>query len=201
MLGKMSSMISSASLQRRTPEPDTRQRILDVAAKLFSERGFEGTSVRDIATELGIANPSIYYHFKSKGELLTELLAEPLEYSHRAILEAEQLTGKARTRRIIEGLLGALEINRGIVLNAMRDQKKQLEAQHSIVKEVGPDIPSLLGKSAAEDHRELRVMMAIGAVTGTMTGLMNSATSAEDFIRRLREQREIIIDLTLKILH
>jgi AcrR family transcriptional regulator len=180
----MSSMISSAIPQRRTPEPDTRQRILDVAAKLFSERGFEGTSVRDIATELGIANPSIYYHFKSKGELLTELLAEPLEYSHRAILEAEQLTGKARTRRIIEGLLGALEINRGIVLTAMGDQKKQVEA-----------------KSAAEDHRELRVMMAIGAVTGTVTGLMNSATSAEDFIERLREQREIIIDLTLKILH
>jgi AcrR family transcriptional regulator len=196
MLGKMSSMTRT-----HPPEPDTRQRILDVAARLFSERGFEGTSVRDIATELGIANPSIYYHFKSKAELLTELLAEPLQYSHMAILEAEHLTGKARNRRIIEGLLGALEINRGIVLTAMGDLKKQLEARQSLVKEVGPDIPSLLAKSAAEDHRELRVMMAVGAVTGTVTGLMSSATSTEDFIERLREHREIIIDLTLKILH
>jgi AcrR family transcriptional regulator len=194
-------MISSAHPQRRSQEPATRQRILDVAAKLFAEHGFEGTSVRDIATELGIANPSIYYHFKSKADLLTELLAEPLQYVQKAILEAEQLTGKARTRKIIEGLLGALEVNRGIVLTTMSDQKKQVEAQHAIALEVGPDIPTLLAKSAATDNHEIRVMMAIGAVEGTVTRLMATAKSDEDFIERLREHREIIIELTLKILH
>jgi AcrR family transcriptional regulator len=185
----------------RVVEPDTRQRILNAAAKLFSERGFDGTSVRDIATELGIANPSIYYHFKSKADILTELLAEPLQYAHNAILEANKLTGEARTRKIMEGLLGSLEVNHGIVLAAMNDQKNLLEEHLITATEMGPDIPSLLAKSIAADHRELRVTMAIGAVQRAVTGLMRAATTTEDFIDRLREQREIIIELTLKILH
>lgn len=91
------------SKRKPTTELDTRERILEVAARLFVERGYAGTSVRDIAKELGIANPSLYYHFKSKEEMLAELLAEPLGRVERAVEEAEGLSGDARTRRIIGG--------------------------------------------------------------------------------------------------
>ena len=100
----------------------TRERILEVSSRLFAERGYSATSVRDIAAELGIANPSLYYHFESKEQLLLELLAEPLARVQAAVAEAEQLSGDARTRRIIAGLLEALEVHSGIAVTAAREQ-------------------------------------------------------------------------------
>jgi AcrR family transcriptional regulator len=49
---------------------ETRQRIIDAATMLFIERGYTGTSVRDIAERLGMTKGSLYYHFESKEDLL-----------------------------------------------------------------------------------------------------------------------------------
>ncbi len=54
----------------------TRKHILDVSLRLFSERGFARTSIRDIARDAGITDAAIYYHFASKRELLEALVEE-----------------------------------------------------------------------------------------------------------------------------
>lgn len=59
---------------RKKANLDTRQEILDAAAIEFSEKGYEGTSLRDIAKRVGIKPPSIYNHFKSKNEILSAFL-------------------------------------------------------------------------------------------------------------------------------
>jgi AcrR family transcriptional regulator len=56
--------------------PHTRQQILDASLRLFSERGFARTTVRDIARQAGITDAAIYYHFESKRELLEALVEE-----------------------------------------------------------------------------------------------------------------------------
>jgi AcrR family transcriptional regulator len=56
--------------------PYTRQQILDASLRLFSERGFARTTVRDIARGAGITDAAIYYHFESKRELLEALVEE-----------------------------------------------------------------------------------------------------------------------------
>ena len=48
-----------------------RERILEEAVKLFYERGFTGTTLDDIAAELGVTKPFIYTHFRGKVELLS----------------------------------------------------------------------------------------------------------------------------------
>lgn len=55
-------------------EVDTRQRILDVAGAMFVDRGYDATSLREIAAELGFTKAALYYHFKSKEDILRELL-------------------------------------------------------------------------------------------------------------------------------
>ena len=55
------------------PTPDTRQRILDVALDLFTEQGFDGTSLRQIAEQLGVTKAALYYHFESKDDILMAL--------------------------------------------------------------------------------------------------------------------------------
>jgi AcrR family transcriptional regulator len=56
----------------------TRELILLEASKLFATRGFLGTSTRDIATAVGIRQPSVYSHFASKHEIADELLQRDL---------------------------------------------------------------------------------------------------------------------------
>jgi AcrR family transcriptional regulator len=53
-----------------------RQEILRAAAGLFRRQGFERTSVRQIAAELGIKSGSLFYHFATKEELLVAVMEE-----------------------------------------------------------------------------------------------------------------------------
>lgn len=53
---------------------DTRSRIQEVALRLFIENGYEATSLREIAEEIGVTKAALYYHFKSKDEIVTSLI-------------------------------------------------------------------------------------------------------------------------------
>ena len=64
------------NLKRTRRGPHTRKQILDASLRLFSERGFARTTVRDIARQAGITDAAIYYHFESKRELLEALVEE-----------------------------------------------------------------------------------------------------------------------------
>ncbi|WP_117236871.1 TetR/AcrR family transcriptional regulator [Thermus sediminis] len=57
----------------------TRTRILEEAAKLFTEKGYEATSVQDIAQALGLSKAALYHHFRSKEEILYEISLLALE--------------------------------------------------------------------------------------------------------------------------
>ncbi len=56
------------------PTQTRRGELLDIAAKLFAERGFKNTTVRDIADAAGILSGSLYHHFDSKEAMVDELL-------------------------------------------------------------------------------------------------------------------------------
>src|SRR5881398_3229743 len=54
---------------------ETRERILDAALTLFRERGFDETTMRDIAAAAGVATGAAYYYFRSKEELVMAFYA------------------------------------------------------------------------------------------------------------------------------
>ncbi|MBW8740312.1 MAG: TetR/AcrR family transcriptional regulator [Streptomyces turgidiscabies] len=61
---------------------DTRQRIQDVALELFAEQGYEKTSLREVAGRLDVTKAALYYHFKTKEEIIVSLfedLTKPIE--------------------------------------------------------------------------------------------------------------------------
>jgi AcrR family transcriptional regulator len=60
----------------RRPGSETRAETLRVALDLFTSRGFEGTSIRDIAEATGITKSSIYYHFDGKEAILRALVED-----------------------------------------------------------------------------------------------------------------------------
>jgi AcrR family transcriptional regulator len=64
----------------------TRAQITAVALKLFADKGYDATSLQDIADEMGLTKPAVYYHFKGKGEILREL-TEPTRHAVAELME------------------------------------------------------------------------------------------------------------------
>lgn len=58
-----------------TDQTTRRQELLDIAARLFAERGYRHTTVRDIADAAGILSGSLYHHFDSKEAMVDEILS------------------------------------------------------------------------------------------------------------------------------
>jgi AcrR family transcriptional regulator len=54
----------------------THAQILVVALKLFADKGYEATSMREIAEQLGISKPALYYHFDSKEDIVRGILGD-----------------------------------------------------------------------------------------------------------------------------
>jgi AcrR family transcriptional regulator len=74
-------------MEPTTAAPDsTRDRILAVAMDLFIEQGYEGTSLREIAEPLGFTKAALYYHFRSKQEILRALM-EPAIGLQQGLIE------------------------------------------------------------------------------------------------------------------
>jgi len=75
-----------------------RERILEEAVKLFYERGFTGTTLDDIAAELGVTKPFIYTHFRSKTDLLAAICAPTIVLSLDAVTNAAKGSGSPTER-------------------------------------------------------------------------------------------------------
>lgn len=75
------------------PSAETRrEQLLAIAARLFAEKGFRNTTVRDIADAAGILSGSLYHHFDSKESMVDELLKafqEPLFAAYDEVLASD----------------------------------------------------------------------------------------------------------------
>lgn len=78
---------------RRARPRRSRQEIIDAAARVFYAKGYESASIQDIADELGILKGSIYYHVRSKEEMLFEILLRAHDDYHRAVADIPGLDG------------------------------------------------------------------------------------------------------------
>lgn len=74
-------------------KPNKRQLILDEAAKLFKLKGFGGTSMRDLAGEVGMEAASMYNHIKSKDEILEHLCFHVSDTYIAQLAQVEQMPG------------------------------------------------------------------------------------------------------------
>lgn len=66
-----------------------RDEVLDVAARLFTTKGFAATSTREIAERVGIRQASLYYHFSGKDEMLSALLGETVRPSQEKVKQID----------------------------------------------------------------------------------------------------------------
>jgi AcrR family transcriptional regulator len=95
---------------------DTRQRLIDVAVDLFTRHSFAGTSLQMIADEMGFTKAAIYYHFRTREELLAAVVEPIFEQLSIVIAAAEtQRSVSARADHMLAGYAELAVANRALV--------------------------------------------------------------------------------------
>ncbi|MEW9125033.1 MAG: TetR/AcrR family transcriptional regulator [Thermotaleaceae bacterium] len=115
---------------------ERRNEILDAADALFGQRGFDGTSTNDILEKVGIARGTLYYHFKSKEDIMDGLIER---YNVQILEVAQEIAADKRIpikERIIRVVM-ALKISGG-GSKEIRDQihKPQNALMHQKIQKV-----------------------------------------------------------------
>ena len=88
----------------------SRDEILDAAARMMSVRGFDGTSVADIARESGLPNSSLYWHFNSKAGILAAVMERGAERFFAAVRPPSALEGEMPDAYLCRTLRGVGEV-------------------------------------------------------------------------------------------
>ena len=98
------------------PAGTTRTRLIEAAVQLFTRRGFAGTSLQMIADELGFTKAAIYYHFRTREQLLTAVLDPVLEQLQQIVEHAEtQRSPASRADHMVRGYAELAIGNRALV--------------------------------------------------------------------------------------
>jgi AcrR family transcriptional regulator len=123
----------------------TRQRILAAARELFVDRGYAGTSIRDITDRIGVTKASVYYHFSSKEEILHALvvpLIEALEAFTAEVTAAGRLDA-----RLVGQLLSLLDEHAGVVRSVFGDPSsaRSLAVRHGLPRRIDALVHALAG--------------------------------------------------------
>ena len=177
----------------------TREKILDVALDLFTDQGFDGTSMREIAGRLGITKPSIYYHFASKEEILLALHTRMHQLSKDALV---RLTGPtislATWGSALNELLDQMTAQRKLFLMHERNHAA-LEKLHRTPHGGGhTDIQQRLRQALADPALQLRDRVRMACSLGALFGGLFMAEDAFDNVSSAELAsliREVVHDL------
>jgi AcrR family transcriptional regulator len=152
---------------------DTRQRLVDVAKVLISRHGFAGTSLQMIADELGFSKAAIYYHFRTRDQLLVAVM-EPMLHQIRRVVEMAdaQRTPRTQMNAMVEGFAQVVAKNRSLAAVMVFDPGVHRVLQ--LQPDWGDLIVRQLGLLMQLDPGEMGVVKA----TALMTGLAGAATGA-----------------------
>lgn len=178
---------------------DTREAIRAVALELFSTKGFEQTSLREIAERVGLTKASLYYHYSSKQALLLAVV-EPVLLGWRAIADdAGTLEHTpANVRRLIGRCLDVLLRNRAIVGVFQRDPAGVAVVAKSLWDdslELGRRLVGWLAGPAPATADRLRAVAAMEVLGAALT----SATYGFDDVSET-ELRDVLLRAALDVL-
>lgn len=177
---------------------DTRETIRAVALELFSTKGFEQTSLREIAERVGLTKASLYYHYSSKQALLYTVV-EPVLTGWRAIAhEAEALDHTpVNVRHVVEQCLDVLLRNRSVVGVFQRDPAGVAVVAKSLWEDflaLGQQLVGWLAGPASTMAERLRAVAAMEVLGAVLTAPTYGVDSTEP------ELRDVLLRAMLSVL-
>jgi AcrR family transcriptional regulator len=148
---------------------NTRERILDVALDLFTEQGFDGTSLRQIAEQLGVTKAALYYHFTSKDDILLALHMRLHEAGRDALMHmGDEPVTLEQWGTLLDQVVDQMLGQRKLFLMHERNQaaleklhRKDHDADHE-------DIQNQFRRVLADSRVPLRDRVKMAASAGTL---------------------------------
>lgn len=138
-LGVMRQLVAGGQIT----EPDSaRGKLLQVAAHLFRNKGYERTTVRDLASAVGIQSGSIFHHFKSKDEILRAVMEETVRYNtalmHAALAEATDVRERvlALIRCELQSIMGGSGEAMAVLVYEWRSLSAEGQAQVLALRDI-----------------------------------------------------------------
>jgi AcrR family transcriptional regulator len=183
------------------PAPDqppevasTRERILDVALDLFIEKGFDGTSLREIAEQLGFTKAALYYHFASKDDILMALHMRVHDVGRDGLKKLiDGPVSLATWESLLDTVLGQMLAQRKLFLMHERNQaaleklhRKDHDAEHDDIQQ---RFRQILGDPAISLPDRVRMASSVGAVFSVifMAGDSFEGTTNQELGELLRQ--------------
>jgi AcrR family transcriptional regulator len=177
------------------PRGAGRTQLHEVALRLFAVHGVEGTSLQAIADEMGVSKAAVYYHYKTKDDLVLGILA-PLTEQLSTVME-QILARRGRQARLdafITGLVDLALDNHDQFAMMLGDPAASRILQAHALTQGWADLLELVG-DASEDDRSISVALLIFS-----TGLL-SPLRHPDLVEMDRDAlREILVDAGRRLL-
>jgi AcrR family transcriptional regulator len=178
--------------------PDTtRDRIRAAAVELFTERGYEKTSLREIADRVGITKASLYYHYPSKQSLLFAIV-EPFLADWTAVVDAAERLAHtpANLRLVLEREVDTMLRHRDATAMLIHDAAAVVTAlapKLEDVKQIGERMHTWLAGPDPGPEERIRAMAAVEVLRTTLT-----AAAVPDLPEA--EVRRVVLDVAVRVL-
>jgi AcrR family transcriptional regulator len=169
------------------PRGGTRERIQEIALELFAEQGYEKTSLREIAERLGVTKAALYYHFRSKEDIVRSFIED-----YRAELEKVISWGASqpRTPENRAEILARYADIVGEQLAVIRFMEQNQAAMHSLMSDSGArkkmfrdqfmSLSDLITPPGAALADRIRAMMAVISIGMASMLFQREAASPEE---------------------
>ena len=158
---------------------DKKTSILEAAIKLFSTKGYDAASVRDIAELAGVNLAMISYYFGSKEKLMESLFHEKMDASKikiETILKDTSLTPFEKVERMLSDYVSKVVANQSFYKIMLYEQVlKQNPVILKLIKELKLNYAFLTselikeGQRSGDFKKEVDVILALNTLTGTVT--------------------------------
>ncbi|PNG90915.1 hypothetical protein SMF913_26380 [Streptomyces malaysiensis] len=181
---------------------DTRERIQQVALELFTQHGYEKTSLREIADRLNVSTAALYYHFKTKADILSSVV-DDLASSVEEVAEWGQ--AQPTTLDMRKGLLERLSqlVSSGKMRNLMLFSQENQAAlrEHPAGQRLQQGVQSMFAlviDPQADFADQLRAQLAVLAILLSNNDALSllSEEAMPEGVRIAPEQRA---EVTLKV--
>jgi AcrR family transcriptional regulator len=167
---------------------NTRNSVLETARRLFTEHGFDATSLQLIADTMGVTKANVYYYFRTKIEILEALLKGSVTALTAMLDQAEQATGEqARVEFLVDGFVDQVVLAHR-TLAPMNRADPIIRRHEGISRELDElserGLRLLFGDTPTADQRAAYAMLGdLGPATRSLTHLPDD--ELRDVLKRL----------------
>ena len=186
-----------------SPHPRVgREHILDIAEKLFTEHGYKSASIRSIASECGVTNAAIYYHFPDKESLFAEVIQRHAESLREKMMRAgENITSPCeKLTAILNAYVNAIAGQHAPVFMLHRDAKYlkgHRKCRGKLMKSISQPLVDTL--KLAQKNEAIKTIPSAGEDSAILLGMLHGLAQQHRATRKAETEKRALSESDIQM--